>query len=107
MEKVSCAVFVENKLLREGDIVDVALYLKRLSDLPPYLVFDAASGKQVDLDLSGSESDIISRIQADFPSATAEEGAERKGPGRPKLGVVAREVTLLPRHWDWLNEQPG
>jgi hypothetical protein len=27
--------------------------------------------------------------------------------GRPKLGVVAREVTLLPRHWDWLNTQPG
>ena len=32
--------------------------------------------------------------------------AERKV-GRPKLGVVGREVTLLPRHWDWLAEQPG
>jgi uncharacterized protein len=32
---------------------------------------------------------------------------EPRGPGRPKLGVVAREVTLLPRHWDWLNDQPG
>jgi len=30
-----------------------------------------------------------------------------RGPGRPKLGVIAREVTLLPRHWDWLNGQPG
>jgi uncharacterized protein len=29
------------------------------------------------------------------------------GPGRPKLGVVAREITLLPRHWDWLKTQPG
>lgn len=31
----------------------------------------------------------------------------QRGPGRPKLGVVSREVTLLPRHWDWLNSQPG
>jgi hypothetical protein len=38
------------------------------------------------------------------PSPT--DGAAR-GPGRPKLGVVAREVTLLPRHWDWLATQPG
>lgn len=30
-----------------------------------------------------------------------------RGPGRPKLGVVAREVTLLPRHWEWLADQPG
>jgi hypothetical protein len=30
-----------------------------------------------------------------------------RGPGRPKLGVTAREVTLLPRHWEWLNAQPG
>jgi len=33
--------------------------------------------------------------------------AAPKGRGRPKLGVVAREVTLLPRHWEWLNSQPG
>jgi uncharacterized protein len=31
----------------------------------------------------------------------------RRGPGRPRLGVVPREVTLLPRHWDWLATQPG
>ena len=30
-----------------------------------------------------------------------------RGPGRPKLGVVAREITLLPRHWDWLAQQTG
>jgi hypothetical protein len=33
--------------------------------------------------------------------------AEPRGRGRPKLGVVSREVTLLPRHWEWLNAQPG
>ena len=30
-----------------------------------------------------------------------------RGPGRPKLGVVAREITLLPRHWEWLAQQTG
>ena len=32
---------------------------------------------------------------------------EPRGRGRPRLGVVAREVTLLPRHWEWLGAQPG
>ena len=55
------------------------------------LVFDDATGRQVDLDL-------------DNPPTRAD---EPRGPGRPKLGVVAREVTLLPRHWEWLNAQRG
>ena len=33
--------------------------------------------------------------------------ATPRGPGRPRLGVVPREVTLLPRHWQWLASQPG
>jgi hypothetical protein len=41
-------------------------------------------------------------VTADSPSSS-----EPRGRGRPKLGVVAREVTLLPRHWEWLNAQPG
>ncbi|ARP83413.1 hypothetical protein CAL12_23070 [Bordetella genomosp. 8] len=34
-------------------------------------------------------------------------GPSTRGRGRPRLGVIAREVTLLPRHWEWLNAQPG
>lgn len=34
-------------------------------------------------------------------------GSGRRGQGRPRLGVFAREVTLLPRHWAWLSAQPG
>ena len=65
-----------------------------LRDLPPLaaasdlLVFDDESGKQVDLDL---------RNEPDAP----------RGRGRPALGVTAREITLLPRHWDWLARQRG
>ncbi len=65
------------------------------------LVFDDSTGAQVDLDLrSGKAQDVA--------EGTAESSAtEPRGRGRPRLGVVAKEVTLLPRHWDWLNVQPG
>ena len=62
-------------------------------------VFDGATGRVVDLDLRGSDADVAARY------ALPAEDAPRRG--RPKLGVVPREVTLLPRHWDWLAVQPG
>lgn len=66
------------------------------------LVFDAATGKVIDLDLRGSADEALARL------APEPEGEpEKRGPGRPKLGVTPREVTLLPRHWDWLSSQPG
>ena len=64
------------------------------------LVFDAATGRVVDLDLRGDLSEALGRL---IPPPEA----ERRGPGRPRLGVTAREVTLLPRHWEWLSAQPG
>jgi len=64
------------------------------------LVFDAVTGKVIDLDLRGSAADAFARLE---PAPEP----EKRGPGRPKLGVVPREVTLLPRHWDWLAAQPG
>jgi uncharacterized protein len=73
------------------------------------LVFDPNSGP-VDLDFRGSLEDVLARLPdtADAPLAISEPaGAPPRGPGRPKLGVVAREVTLLPRHWEWLARQPG
>jgi uncharacterized protein len=58
-------------------------------------IFSDRSGRAVDFDL---------RQPAD---QTPQSREEPRGRGRPKLGVVAREVTLLPRHWEWLNAQPG
>ena len=54
---------------------------------PAALIFDQETGRVVDIDPR-------------FPP-----GEEGPRPGRPRLGVVAREVTLLPRHWDWLAAQ--
>jgi hypothetical protein len=72
------------------------------------LVFDDRTGRQVDFDLSGSEADIRARLTpANAEPAPPETASARRSPGRPKLGVVAREITLLPRHWEWLAEQPG
>jgi uncharacterized protein len=75
-------------------------------------VFDARSSQAIDLDLRGSRQVVLRRLPREpgvvgtAPDAQAPAEAAR-GPGRPRLGVVAREVTLLPRHWDWLTAQPG
>jgi uncharacterized protein len=89
-----------------GDLMQGALCAKELLDRggsAAVLIFDDATGEQVDVDLGGTADDVRKRL-----SAPAEPNANAvRGRGRPKLGVVAREVTLLPRHWDWLNSQPG
>ena len=96
-----------------GALIDVAMAVRKRATKPTHenvQVFDYASGKTLHLDLSGSEKDIRARLAAASPAAMAppeDTSAAPRGPGRPKLGVVPREVTLLPRHWDWLNAQPG
>ncbi len=72
------------------------------------LAFDDATGKVVDLDLRGTTAEIAARLAAPIADpAPADEDTAPRPRGRPKLGVVAREITLLPRHWDWLATQPG
>lgn len=66
------------------------------------LVFNLVDGRVVDLDLRGELAEARGRLGPALAPPP-----EKRGPGRPKLGVVAREVTLLPRHWDWLAAQPG
>ena len=83
-----------------GDLASVLPVLKARFDSSPdslVLVFEDRSGRQVDFDLRGTLADAIERA---IPPV-------RTGPGRPKLGVVSREVSLLPRHWEWLEEQSG
>ena len=95
-----------------GDLRSVARAAKQALDRraqSAILVFDP-NGGPVDLDFRGSVEDVLARL-ADMPdpplAASEPVGAMPRGPGRPKLGVVAREVTLLPRHWEWLARQPG
>jgi hypothetical protein len=92
-----------------GSLADVAVATKKLlaqNRTGQVLVFDYASGKVLDLDLGGAEQEIATRYWLEQAAVDAQAALSR-GPGRPRLGVVAREVTLLPRHWEWLNAQPG
>lgn len=120
-----CTAFEGTRLLLSGPLVEAALAVKNVSgekgDAVPLLVFDDATGRIVDVDLRGTKTDIIARL---LQSSREDSGSQNAGPaaqelagslsapaprgrGRPKLGVVAREVTLLPRHWEWLAEQSG
>lgn len=105
--------FEGQQLLVSGALAEVALAVKRSERraAEPIAIFSDATGRAIDLDLRGSDDEIVARLppMASPNLATPEETApsEPRGRGRPKLGVVAREVTLLPRHWEWLNMQPG
>jgi hypothetical protein len=95
--------------IASGDLACVALAAqkaaKRRHD-EPILIFDAATSEPIEIDLRDSAAPRVSRHTAAGP-ASSSAGETPRGPGRPKLGVVAHEVTLLPRHWDWLASQPG
>jgi hypothetical protein len=90
--------FAGARLLASGPRRTVLLALKAHHDAGGQgaLVFEDATGRQVDFDLRGTPEEVLARVEP-----------RRTGPGRPRLGVVSREVSLLPRHWDWLADQPG
>ncbi len=96
-------------LLARGELPAVALAVKRASEADPtqvVLIFEDATGQQIDLDLRGRAEEVIARLDPDRV-ANAAAPAGPRGRGRPRLGVTAREVTLLPRQWEWLSAQPG
>ncbi len=104
---LACTAFDHVHRIAFGSYVRVALAVKdyiRVHAHPSVLIFDDTTGEQIDFDLRGSDEDISARI---LKRLNGGEGNQRRVQGRPKLGVVAREVTLLPRHWEWLAEQPG
>ena len=110
-----CTAFMGTKAIASGHVRDVALKAKAAIDRYKWaqvLIFDDITSALVEVDFRGSAADVLKRIDDQAASAThASEPPETEGetrrPGRPKLGVVGREVTLMPRHWDWLASQPG
>jgi uncharacterized protein len=96
--------FLDGRRLTTGPLHEVAVAVLRAQQAHPEghpLVFSDASGQSADLDLRGGEQAVAARYSVAAPTPAP------KGRGRPKLGVVAREVTLLPEHWAWLAAQPG
>ena len=92
--------FAEDDQIATGDLATLLRATKARLDQgieAPVLIIDDSSGRQADFDLTGSIDEVLKRELPEAP---------QRGPGRPRLGVVSREVTLLPRHWEWLAEQP-
>ena len=101
--------FEGQRRLASGSLAEIALAAKRAEQraLEPIAVFSDMTGRIVDLDLRGSTEEVLARLADAAAAQDATPPNEPRGRGRPRLGVVAREVTLLPRHWEWLNAQPG
>ena len=120
-ERASWIAFAGTRQIHSGSPAEVARAAKLAVDdgEQTVLVFDDAS-RVVDIDYCGSREDVITRLGLVDDAGTQSNGNGKgedaspylenpapRGRGRPRLGVVAREVTLLPRHWDWLATQPG
>jgi uncharacterized protein len=122
-EATSIIAFEGNRRIAAGELRDVVRAaketLERRKDAS-ILVFDGNTGGAIDIDFRGTIADVLARLPQEAavapdlespledPLENAEpEPTPSRGRGRPKLGVVAREITLLPRHWDWLARQSG
>jgi hypothetical protein len=100
-ENPTYTAFANHTIIVSGPLDEVLGVLKRRfeeGESAIILVFEDWSGRQVDFDLRGSLEEVLARV---LPPPV------RTGPGRPRLGVVSREISLLPRHWQWLEEQPN
>ncbi len=106
-----CIAFEGERVIESGPLADVALAVKRTADRKgghgTILVFDALTSEPIELDLRGTLAEVRLRVASRLAPDASEPAPARRAPGRPRLGVVAREVTLLPRHWEWLADQPG
>jgi len=103
-----CIAFAGTVRIAEGSPGEVAAAVRRHLDEPghaPICILDLWTSAPLDFALEGTPEEVASRAEAQVRARA--EHAERARRGRPRLGVVAREVTLLPRHWDWLSAQPG
>ncbi|MDH4868063.1 DUF2239 family protein [Alcaligenes nematophilus] len=105
--------FMGHRRIASGPMLTNVLAVKKVLESrvnDPVLIFDDVTGRFVDVNTQGTDEELAQRYEpVDAPEVEVEqteEGAPR-GRGRPKLGVIPREVTLLPRHWDWLATQPG
>jgi uncharacterized protein len=105
--------FEGRRRIAQGELAEVVSKAKAVVDRGErgaVLIFDDASSQLFDIDLHGTKKDIatqLARLATPVAPLELDPVDAQRRPGRPKLGVMAREVTLLPRHWDWLSIQPG
>lgn len=107
-----CTAFLGVRVVAGGSLQHVVTTVKAAlsdRDLTQLLIFDDSTGKPIDVDFRGKTDDVLKQLEEQFgdSSGTEENYQTTRRVGRPKLGVVSGEVTLLPRHWEWLKSQPG
>lgn len=105
-DDIRYSAFDHRSLIARGPLAEVVCAAKQALDAGaagPVLIFDDRTSQPIEADFRGSLDEVMARLPPSAPAAMA----AARGPGRPRLGVVSREVTLLPRHWDWLGQQPG
>ena len=102
--------FAGNRRIATGEIRTTLTAAKAHLDMDgseTVLVFEDETGAQIDFDWRGTIEDVLVRLSEHPAFIEVSSDEKRAGPGRPKLGVVSREVSLLPRHWQWLEAQSG
>ncbi len=121
--RADAIAFEGTRRIAVGQLADVAKAVRSAMENPSHgalLVLDATTSAIIDLDLRGDPDQVVARYQRnqsdqistskeqqEDTDTSSDDNSTDRGPGRPRLGVVPREVTLLPRHWDWLATQPG
>ena len=122
-QNTASIAFEGSKCIASGALKDVALAAKAAVDLAaqnpssqPILIFNDATSETIELDWRGSVDEfaarlallpLVERLPDDSDQPAHQLPDTPRGPGRPRMGVVAREITLLPRHWEWLAGQSG
>lgn len=115
MTTSNCTAFEGARRIASGELKHVARKAKEVIDRgerAPVLIFDDVTSEVIEVDFRGTAAEVVERLtipadKGERPEVSAGAEDQVRRPGRPRLGVVAREVTLLPRHWEWLNSQPG
>jgi hypothetical protein len=104
------AAFARDRLIASGGLQEMLRRTKEHIDrhgADGVLIFEDQTGAQIEFDFRGMPQDVLARLRSHPLFAAGAAAAPRTGPGRPRLGVVSREVSLLPRHWEWLEQQPN
>src|SRR5882672_10051835 len=105
--EASWTAFEGTRRIASGPLADVVTAAKAAIDggrAEPIMVLDDQDAQRVEIDFRRDIDFILAHLPQPTPKIDPD---APRGRGRPKMGVVAREVTLLPRHWDWLGAQPG
>lgn len=111
-----CTAFEGYRRIGAGGFAEVVAKAKQVIDagaVAAVLIYDDVTGEQLEVDYRGTVEEVLRKVAARMrvnPPIAPQEPDDpdaKRGPGRPRLGVEAHEVTLLPRHWEWLNSQPG